>query len=247
MNLISLEPEDFVAVDEVVLRDRRLEHARKHLALKPGDRVRVGLLEPLRAEGPPSPNLGEGEVLAIDRDALHLRVRFGEAPPPASPIILALALPRPPTLEKVLQHGTAMGIKRFCFFHARRTEKSYWQASALEPAALRRHLVLGLEQARDSVVPDIELHPRFRPFVEDRLKLLRANMPVLVADPEGSEPCPRAQAGPLVLVIGPEGGFVEFERQRLRELGDRLVHLGPRILRVEAAMISLVALLGRLD
>jgi 16S rRNA (uracil1498-N3)-methyltransferase len=243
MNLISLEPTDFVAPDEVVLRDRRLEHARKHLALAVGDRVRVGVLEAASAN-PPSPNLGEGEVLAIDRSALHLRVRLGEAPPPASSIILALALPRPPTLDKVLQHGTAMGIKRFLFFHARRTEKSYWSASALEPAAIRHQLVLGLEQARDTVVPDVELHPRFRPFVEDRLALLRASMPVLVADPEGAEACPRAEAGPLVLVLGPEGGFVEFERQRLRELGDRLVHLGPRILRVEAAMI---ALLGRLN
>ncbi|MFV8751314.1 16S rRNA (uracil(1498)-N(3))-methyltransferase [Nannocystaceae bacterium ST9] len=242
MNLISLEGDDYVMSDEVVLRDRRLEHARKHLALAVGDRVRVGLLEPL-GEHEPSPNLGEGEVLAIDREGLRLRVRLGEPPPPASPIVLALALPRPPTLEKVLQHGSAMGIKRFAFFHARRTEKSYWQAGALEPAALRRQLVLGLEQARDTVVPAIELHPRFRPFVEDRLAPLRAVMPVLVADPEGPEPCPRAQAEPLVLVIGPEGGFVEFERQRLRELGDRLVHLGPRILRVEAAMI---ALLGRL-
>jgi 16S rRNA (uracil1498-N3)-methyltransferase len=242
LNLISLEPADFVAPDQVVLLDRRFEHVRKHLAPAVGDRVRVGLLEPVR-DDPPGHNLGEGEVLAIDREGLHLRVRLGDPPPPASPIILAVALPRPPTLEKVLQHGTAMGIKRFLFFHARRTEKSYWQASALEPGALRRQLVLGLEQARDSVVPDIELHPRFRPFVEDRLAPLRMNMPVLVGDPEGSEPCPRAHAGPLVLVVGPEGGFVEFERQRLRELGDRLVHLGPRILRVEAAVI---AMLGRL-
>ncbi len=242
MNLISLEPADHVGSDEVVIRDRRLEHARKHLGLAVGDRVCVGLLEPLTAS--PSPNLGEGEVLAIDREALRLRVRLGQAPPPASPIVLAFALPRPPTLDKVLQHGTAMGIKRFLIFHARRTEKSYWQASALEPAALRRQLVLGLEQTRDTVVPEIELHPRFRPFVEDRLAPLRSlSVPVLVADPEGSEPAPRAHAGPLVLVIGPEGGFVEFERQRLRELGDRLVHLGPRILRVEAAVIALI---GRL-
>jgi 16S rRNA (uracil1498-N3)-methyltransferase len=243
VNSISLEPEDFVTSDEVVLRDRRLAHALEHLKLAPGDRVRVGLLESVRVDAPPSPNLGEGEVLAIDRTALHLRVRLGEASPPASPIILAVALPRPPTIEKVLQHGTAMGIKRFAFFHTRRTEKSYWQSHALEPAAIRRQLVLGLEQARDTVVPDVELHPRFRPFVEDRLAPMRASVPVLVADPEGSEPCPRAHAGPLVLVVGPEGGFVDFERQRLRELGDRLVHLGPRILRVEAAVI---ALLGRL-
>lgn len=244
MNLISLEPSDYVAADEVVLRDRRLEHARKHLGLSVGDRVRVGLLEPWHEATPPSPNLGEGEVLAIDREGLRLRVRLGEPPPPASALVLALALPRPPTLDKVLQHGTALGIKRFLFFHARRTEKSYWTASALDQAALRRQLILGLEQARDSVVPQVELHPRFRPFVEDRLAPLRASMPVLVGDPEGAQACPRGLAGPAVLVIGPEGGFVEFERERLRELGDQLVHLGPRILRVEAAMIALVARLA---
>lgn len=244
MNSISLEPQDFVDADTVELRDRRLEHARKHLQLGVGERVRVALLEPWQADVAPRPNLGEGEVLAIDREALRLRVRLGEPPPPASPLVLAVALPRPPTLEKVLQQGTALGIKRFLFFHARRTEKSYWSASALDEAALRRQLVLGLEQARDSVVPHIELHPRFLPFVEDRLALLRASMPILVGDPEGARACPRALAGPAVLVIGPEGGFVEFERERLRELGDQLVHLGPRILRVETAMVALVARLA---
>lgn len=243
MNLISLEPADFIAPDQVRLVDRRLEHARKHLQLAVGDHVRVGLLVP-HDDQPAPANLGEGEVLAIDREHLLLRVRLGELPPPPSKVILAVALPRPPTLEKVLQHGTALGIKRFLFFHARRTEKSYWQSSALEPAALHRQLVLGLEQARDCVVPRLELHDRFRPFVEDRLAELRASMPVLVADPEGAQACPRALDGPLVLVVGPEGGFVEFERERLRELGDRLVHLGPRILRVEAAVIALLARLA---
>jgi RsmE family RNA methyltransferase len=244
MNLISLEPGDFEADDRVCLRDRRLEHARKHLHLQVGDRVRVGLLSPHDEHAPPPANLGAGEVLAIDRSELRLRVELGQPPPPASKVILALALPRPPTLEKVLQHGSALGIKRFLFFHARRTEKSYWSASLLEPACLHRQLVLGLEQARDCVVPTIEFHRRFLPFVEDRLAELRGRMPVLVADPEGEQACPRALDEELVLLIGPEGGFVEFERDKLRELGDRLVHLGPRILRVEAAMIATLARLA---
>ena len=235
MNLIVLEAEDFVAADRVRLVDRRLRHVRKHLKAVVGDRLRVGLL---------GGTIGEGEVLAIDGDGLELRVALERPPPSASAVTLAVALPRPATLEKVLQQGTALGIKRFCFFHSRRVEKSYWDASALEPAALRRQLILGLEQSCDTVLPEVELHRRFLPFVEDRLGAIRGREPILVADPEATESCPRAQAGALTLVLGPEGGFVDFERERFAALGDRLVGLGPRILRVETAAVALLARLG---
>jgi 16S rRNA (uracil1498-N3)-methyltransferase len=242
MNLIVLEPADFVSDTLVRLVDRRLQHARSHLRAQVGDRLRVGLLD--EGEGPPAPNLGHGEVLRCDAEALELRVELGQLPPPPSPITLALALSRPPTIEKVLQQGTALGIKRFLFFHSRRVEKSYWDSSALEPAALRRQLLLGLEQCVDTVLPRIEMHRKFRPFVEDRLAELRATQPVLVADPEATQSCPRAHAGPLCLVLGPEGGFVPFERERFIALGDRLVHLGTRILRVETAAVALLARLA---
>jgi 16S rRNA (uracil1498-N3)-methyltransferase len=242
VNLIVLEPEDFVSDALVRIVDRRLQHARSHLRAQVGDRLRVGLLD--EHAGPPAPNLGHGEVLRCDADALELRVELGQLPPPPSSITLALALARPPTIEKVLQQGTALGIKRFLFFHSRRVEKSYWDASALEPAALRRQLLLGLEQCVDTVLPRIEMHRHFRPFVEDRLAVIRATQPVLVADPEAAQACPRAQAGPLCLVLGPEGGFVPFERERFIALGDQLVHLGPRILRVETAAVALLARLA---
>lgn len=241
MNLIVLEPQDFVAADRVRLTDRRCEHARKHLGAVVGDRLKVGLLD----EGDsPAPNLGTGEVLRCDREALELRVELGQRPPPPLPITLALALPRPHTLEKVLQQATALGVKRFLFFHARRVEKSYWDASALEPAALRRQLCLGLEQCVDTVLPSIELHRKFRPFVEDRLASLREQGPVLVGDPEATQACPRALAGPSTIVLGPEGGFIDFERERFAVLGDTLVSLGTRILRVETAAVALLARLA---
>jgi 16S rRNA (uracil1498-N3)-methyltransferase len=242
VNLIVLEPADFVAADRVRLTDRRCEHARKHLKVALGDKLKVGLLD--EGEGPPAPNLGVGEVLRCDREALELRVELGSPPPPASDITLALALPRPHTLEKVLQQATAIGVKRFLLFHARRVEKSYWDASAIEPAAIRQQLCLGLEQCVDTVLPRVELHQKFRPFVEDRLASLRERGPVLVGDPEAEQACPRALAGPATLVLGPEGGFVDFERERFAALGDTLVSLGPRILRVETAAIALLARLG---
>jgi RsmE family RNA methyltransferase len=64
---------------------------------------------------------------------------------------------------------------------------------------------------------------------------------VFVGDPEAAQSCPRALGGPLTLVLGPEGGFIEFERERFAALGDTLVSLGPRILRVETAAVALLS------
>jgi hypothetical protein len=89
MNLIVLEPGDFVSEALVRLVDRRALHARSHLRAQVGDRVRVGLLD--ESEGPPAPNLGHGEVLRCDAEALELRVELGQRPPPSSSVTLALA------------------------------------------------------------------------------------------------------------------------------------------------------------
>ncbi|PTX54925.1 16S rRNA (uracil1498-N3)-methyltransferase [Litoreibacter ponti] len=47
--------------------------------------------------------------------------------------------------------------------------------------------------------------------------------------------------GPWAIVIGPEGGFSEPERARLRELG-HAISLGPRILRADTAAVAALAL-----
>ena len=48
----------------------------------------------------------------------------------------------------------------------------------------------------------------------------------------------------MLLAVGPEGGFSEYEESRFEEAGLRPVSLGARILRTEFAVASLLALLG---
>ena len=65
----------------------------------------------------------------------------------------------------------------------------------------------------------------------------------LLAHPAATEPCPHAPGEPITLFIGPEGGFIDHEVERLRGIGFEPVALGERILRVEPVIPLLV---GRL-
>ena len=52
-----------------------------------------------------------------------------------------------------------------------------------------------------------------------------------------------AQPGPWAILIGPEGGFSEPERNRLNAMdGAHVVSLGPRILRADTAAVAAITL-----
>ena len=218
----------------VEIRGRQLTHLQEVHQARAGDRVRVGLLDGWR---------GEAFVERLD-DAALLRFSLTEPPPPASPITLLLALPRPKMVRRLLQCAASAGIKDLYLINGARVEKSYWQTPHLGEAAIEENLWLGLEQARDTVMPRVHLRKRFRPFVEDELPGLMVGKQGLLAHPgPDSIPCPRALEGPAILAVGPEGGFVPFEVDTLREEGMTPVTLGERILRVDVAVPWL---LGRL-
>lgn len=234
MNLLLLDEADFVAPDRVRLTDRRLQHVRAVHRAAVGDALRVG-----RVDGP----VGAGTVLWLDDAALVLAVAFDAEPPAPAPVRLLLALPRPKALRRVLQGAAAFGVKDIVLLNSWRVEKSFWESPALDPAAVRAQLLLGLEQGGDTRLPQVALRRRFKPFVEDELPALLAASRGLVAHPSAAAPCPRAVAGHVTLVVGPEGGFIPYEVEALERAGCAAVSLGPRPLRVEQAV---PALLGRI-
>jgi 16S rRNA (uracil1498-N3)-methyltransferase len=63
----------------------------------------------------------------------------------------------------------------------------------------------------------------------------------MVAHPTGEPLGSISHAAPLVVAIGPEGGFTDLEVAGLESVGWRSVSLGPRILRIETAAIAVAA------
>ncbi|NWA28815.1 16S rRNA (uracil(1498)-N(3))-methyltransferase [Pseudomonas gingeri] len=232
MNLLLLEEADFTAADLVVLRDRRLTHMQEVHRVAVGDSLRVGRIGGL---------MGNAEVLRLDAGEAELRISLDRAPPAKLPLTLILALPRPKMLRRVFQTVATLGVPKVVLVNSYRVEKSFWQTPFLEPAAIREQLILGLEQTRDTVLPEIIIEKRFKPFVEDRLPAISAGTLGLVGHPGDYPSCPRGLDEPVTLAIGPEGGWIPYEIDLLGKAGLQPVQLGERILRVETAVTALLA------
>lgn len=232
MNLLLFTPEDYAGAGRIVVADRRHQHVLHVHRAAVGDSVRMGELGGL---------IGTGEILEINQERTLLSVDVQQQPPAKLPLSLVLALPRPKMLRRILRTVAELGVAQLHLINSYRVEKSYWQTPALQAATVRDYLVQGLEQARDTVLPQVHCHRGFKPFVEDRLPGLIAGKFGLLAHPGDYPPCPRGPGDERVLIVGPEGGFIPYEVDKLQAAGCTTVSLGPRILRVENAVTSLLA------
>ena len=101
---------------------------------------------------------------------------------------------------------------------------------------------MALEQCCDTVMPQVEYHRYFKKFADDELPRLSANRQIYIAHPVCGEDFPDHPQMPALLLVGPEGGFTDYEVSRLLAAGALGGTLGKRILRTETA---LPALLGK--
>lgn len=235
MNCLLIEPEEVDAARAVArIVGRRQRHAQEILRSQAGDTLRVGLV---------GGRMGRGRIVRLDEAALELALELDADPPPKRPLELVLALPRMPVFRRLLATAASLGVERLLVVGTARTEKSFWQSRDVTPEAIRERLLLGLEQARDTVLPEVELHRHFPSLVERILPGRLAGRRGLLAHPTAVSSCPHRVAGPVTLFVGPEGGLLDDEVERLAAIGFEPVHLGVRILRVEPVVPMLV---GRL-
>lgn len=224
----------------VQLAGRRRRHAEEILRARVGDTLRVGLI---------GGRLGTGQILELDRERLELEVSLEDDPAPKLRLRLVLALPRPPVFRRLLSTIASLGVESLLVVGTARTEKSFWQSHVVEASEIRERLLLGIEQACDTILPDVRLHRYFESLVDEVLPSWVDGRRALLAHPGAVLDCPHDVDEPVTLFVGPEGGFVDYEVERLCGIGGiggigfEPVGLGTRILRVEPVIPMLV---GRL-
>lgn len=234
MNIILLQEQDFTTATQVCISGLRAKHINTVLRAAKGDSLKVGLL---------NQQLGSGVITEMTANAITMLVTLTDAAPPPSPVHLVLALPRPKVLKRIMRTVAELGIKQLTLLNSYRVEKSYWQSPALLQHNIDDYLRLGLAQAGDTVMPKVTIEKRFKPFVEDQLPALVDGRSAYVAHP-GINNTPTAQDNAAILLaIGPEGGFIPYEIEKLQAGGLHTMRLGERILRVETAVPYAIAAL----
>ncbi|MBS1368513.1 MAG: 16S rRNA (uracil(1498)-N(3))-methyltransferase [Lentisphaeria bacterium] len=232
MNLLLLEPADFVSESVARISGRRHRQLLEVIKAVPGKQCRAGLL---------NGRTGTAEVSVITPEMTELSVDLSGEPPPKLPVTLIAALPRPKTFLKVLHTAAVMGVERIFFIESWKVDKSYWSTPLIEPESVRENLLLALEQAGDTVLPEVGFRRRFKPFAEDELPGIAAGTIALAGHPPAAEAMPRHLSGKVTLLVGPEGGFTDYEIGLLAGNGVRPVSFGRRIMRTEFAVTALLA------
>jgi 16S rRNA (uracil1498-N3)-methyltransferase len=241
MNLLLFESTEIMSNGTIILNDRRSEHIIKVLGCGPGDTVKAGVIN-----GP----VGTGEIISIDRGPGKPEVVLqftAEARIQDQPVIdLIMGLVRPIMLKKILAQAASLGVGRIFLINANRVEKSFFGASLLKEDNYRTYLLDGLEQAKDTYLPQLTIHQRFRPFVEDFIPTIaKTYSRMLVAHPEAVKGLKQVAGteinGRTLLAVGPEGGWVDFEIEKFIEQSFVPISMGSRVLRTDTAVVSLLA------
>ena len=136
----------------------------------------------------------------------------------------------------IIEKGTELGVRNFQPVFTSRT-----QFPRLNIDKARLQAIEAAEQTERLDVPEIKAA---RPLLE----VLGAwcETPIIFADEAGEAEAPyeacKKISDPLAILIGPEGGFSDAEREELRAMENvHPVSLGPRILRADTAAIALLS------
>ncbi len=242
MNLLLFEANEIKADSTVCLQDRRSEHIIRTLGCKTGDSIRAGMIN-----GPE----GTGEILAIRGKGQNAEVILcfsaqGESEPEQPAIDLILGMVRPIMLKRILAQVTSLGVGRIFLINGNRVEKSFFGAGLLKDEKYRTYLIEGLEQTKDTYLPQVSIHKRFKPFIEDFIPTVAGDYArMLVAHPDCradlKEKVGNGIKGRSLLAVGPEGGWVDFEIEKFSKHSFVPVSLGSRILRTDTAVVALLA------
>jgi 16S rRNA (uracil1498-N3)-methyltransferase len=208
---------------EIDLPKAEIDKLRKVLRLGPGAQIAV------------LPN--DGSLIRCEfgtHSAQPLEVVFPDTEPRLF-LTLAQALPKGDKLDEIIRACTSIGVSRFLLFSSQRTVVRWDEKKTQD--RLHRLETIAREAAEVSYrtrLPVIEL-------VKDLAAVLRLEPDAIVlSEVEGLSAQLRPFSEAMTIVVGPEGGWAERE---LKEIGDRGVTLGPRVLRVDHAGAAAAALL----
>ncbi len=225
-------PEQFTGSD-VVLAEEETRHLRDVLRLKAGDDVRV-------FDG--GGNEFRCSIVEIRKAAASLKMI--EQVEPAAPesdldLTLAVSVYKSDKLDLVVQKAVELGVSRLSPLITARGEVKLgetakrldrWRKIALEATKQ-------CERARIMEIDEVASLTDFIAGVSDDTGLR------LIFSEKGGDVLPESGSKKITALVGPKGGWDDFEIELATKGGFHPVKLGSRIMRAETAAITFAALL----
>ena len=239
MNYLLVLPEECHEENKAIIRGARAKYVLEFHDLAPGVAVAALVRGGQR---------GTATVIDINADEITLALSLKSDSPPKLKCDVIVGLCRPLTVRKVIQAIASLGGPTLHLVPSINGEKSYLSSKGLEPEAIELELTKAMEQCGDSIPPKILVHRSFGGFLEhERGKLCSDAYGIKIlgsTDANASALKLQKTSTPnqtAVLAIGPEAGWSTGELDHFTRLGFELASLGPRILRVETALVAFLA------
>lgn len=215
--------------DVVTIEGGQAHYLARVMRAKPGDAV--VLCDDVTGEW-------AGAISTLDKRSLTVSLREKLRAREAVPDLwLCPALLKKDRFDLTLEKATELGVRRIAPVITRRCV-----ADKLNTERARVIVTEAAEQCARTALPELTVPVRLDALLRD----WPAGRTLFFADELGGEPAADAfsSAGePAAILIGPEGGFDDAEREAIRALRQaRAITLGPRILRGETAALAAAAL-----
>jgi 16S rRNA (uracil1498-N3)-methyltransferase len=185
-----------------------------------------------------------GEIQSAEKRGGKVLIHSSHALGNESPLSIHVyqSIARGEKMDLILQKATELGVSAFTPMVSDRTEvkldnersekkRSHWLGvirAACEQSGRARVPVLNEAIAIHQLSADSHFRQAF--YLQPGAELRLSELPI--------EP-----KQPVIVAIGPEGGFSERDIHLLQQAGFRGLQMGPRILRTETAGIALIAAL----
>lgn len=191
--------------------------------------------------------VAEAAVHACGKDRLTLDVDPPRSvPAPAQPVTVVQALVKSERSELAVELATEAGVDELVPWAAARCV-ARWSGVKVDKGLARWRSVAreAAKQARRAWVPVV--HPlagtaEVAALVHSRTQ--SGGTALLLHESAATALAAVALDGPLLLVVGPEGGISDAELELLGAAGARAVHLGPTVLRTSTVAAVALGALG---
>ena len=224
--------------------DPRTRHILTVLKIELGGVFYIGFVNSERA-------LAKIETIYEDGSIL-LSIVERMASPPCLPIDLLIGMPRPHTAKRILFEAACLGVRRMHFFQSDHTEPSYMRSRLWQEGDYKERLLLGAEQSFTTHLPEVLLHTNLQEALSQINSATDSRINIALDNYEAKHGLGFSlkkrvsdqgiNRSHIFLALGSERGWSSSERALLVNNEWELAHLGDRVLRLEMAVVSAIAI-----